>query len=159
MGEQSKLGKRIVKEMQKDKLIDELFEAVASLTLRVNHLEQIADWQRELALQEISKMSQEQGYDDTENSLIYNDKVMESAKLLVEEIERHKETISVRGEERDVTEFIDGGVGDCTKKCDKCNKLNDRDTVICNYCLEGISPTKDWSRQTTNQLNKKEETE
>ena len=108
MGEQSKLGKRIVKEMQKDKLIDELFEAVASLTLRVNHLEQIADWQRELALQEISKMSQEQGYDDTENSLTDNDKVMESAKLLVEEIEQHKE---------------------------------------------------DWSRQTTKQLNKKEETE
>ena len=85
--------------MQKDKLIDELFEAVASLTLRVNHLEQIADWQRELALQEISKMSQEQGYDDTENPLIRDDK---------EEIERHKE---------------------------------------------------DWSRQTMNQLNKKEETE
>ena len=86
--------------MQKDKLIDELFEAVASLTLRVNHLEQIADWQRELALQEISKMSQEQGYDDTENPLIRDDK---------EEIERH-------------------------------NK-------------------EDWSRQTMNQLNKKEETE
>ena len=159
MGEQSKLGKRIVKEMQKDKLIDELFEAVASLTLRVNHLEQIADWQRELALQEISKMSQEQGYDDTENSLIDNDKVMESAKLLVEEIERHKETISVRGEERDVTEFIDGGVGDCTKKCDMCGKMNDRDTAVCMHCLEGISPTNDWSQQTMNQLNKKEETE
>ncbi|MBC8442567.1 MAG: hypothetical protein H8D80_00090, partial [Proteobacteria bacterium] len=108
----------------------------------------------------ISKMSQEQGYDDTENSLIDNDKVMESAKLLVEEIERHKETISVRGEERDVAEFIDEGVGDYTKKCDKCGKLNDSDTVVCMYCFEATLPDKeDWSRQTTNQLNQKEETE
>ena len=159
MGDQSKSGKRIVKEMQKDKLIDELFEAVASLTLRLDEIEGYIDWQRELALKEISKMSQEQGYDDTENSLIYNDKVMESAKLLVEEIERHKETISVRGEERDVAEFLDKGVGDCTKKCDMCGKMNDRDTAVCMHCLEGISPTNDWSQQTMNQLNKKEETE
>ena len=79
MGEQSELGKRIVKDMQKDILIDELFESVAQLTLRVNTIEQNMGWQREIAMKEISKLSQEQGYDD--------------------------ENVMVRGEERKVSEF------------------------------------------------------
>ena len=325
MGDQSKSGKQTIKDMQKDKLIEELFGEVSSLTLRVNHLEQIADWQRELALKEISKMSQEQGYQgeqgygDIENPLISNDKVMDGAKSLLEEIERHKENsstyaespdlatepplsqetrsvveegmeqarrgefvdgpdldryaklieeinknsiemkielilekqcpdhnyhmdiagtskeiaqliddtsngenetikdvriaeiesrieelvkesiccdryeavmreeyyqrcveirelkglppqekplpmenVTIRGEERNIAEFdtsTDPIIKDYTKKCDKCGKLNDRDTVVCNYCFEAISSPKNWSRQTMNQLHKKEETE
>jgi len=111
MGEQSELGKRIVKDMQKDKLIDELFESVAQLTLRVNAIEQNMDWQREIAMREISKLSQEQGYND--------------------------ENVMVRGEERKVSEFD-------------------------NYTKPGVVEDwkrDDWSKQTTNQLNEKEETE
>jgi len=93
------------------KWFNDCFEAISTLADRVNAIEQNMDWQREIAMREISKLSQEQGYDD--------------------------ENVMVRGEERKVSEFD-------------------------NYTKPGVVEDwkkEDWSKQTTNQLNKKEETE
>lgn len=93
------------------KWFNDCFEAISTLADRVNAIEQNMDWQREIAMREIAKLSQEQGYND--------------------------ENVMVRGEERKVSEFD-------------------------NYTKPGVVEDwkkDDWSKQTTNQLNKKEETE
>jgi len=93
------------------KWFNDCFEAISTLADRVNAIEQNMDWQREIAMREIAKLSQEQGYND--------------------------ENVMVRGEERKVSEFD-------------------------NYTKPGVVEDwkkEDWSKQTTNQLNKKEETE
>lgn len=83
-----------IKEMQHEKLIDELFEEVKSLRLRVNQVEHRLDWQREVALREIGKFGQEQqGHDDTYNPLIerkpamgtYEDAIREIIESFVEQ--------------------------------------------------------------------------
>ena len=71
-------------------------DMVLGIIERVKKLESHVEWQKKLTQRELSNFSQEQGYEDTENPLIKNDKVMESAKYLVEEIELHKEKSLVR---------------------------------------------------------------
>ena len=99
---------------------NDIFESIATLAHRVNSIEQTMNWQRELAMKEISKMSQEAEHARSLPTKDINDLSPETRAMVEEGLEQAR-----RGE------FVEGpDLDDCAKRIEAMDKDDKRELPV-----------------------------